>query len=110
MVTQRGDYQFWDNVEPVRVTVPDPSGEIVIDVEIAQPGNLDKRAQFFNGVQLTGKETLWRLPAALLDGVEVTGQSEIRDDSGAIWLVQTAVLLRSGNDPGHWECLCLKMR
>lgn len=104
MVTQAGDYQFWDNPEAIRVTV----GAVQIDVGIAQRGNLDKRAQFFNGTQLTGKETLWRVPAALMDGVEINGQSKIRDDLGGLWIVKTAVLVGTGNDPGHWECLTVK--
>lgn len=109
-VTQAGDYQWWDNPEAVTVTVPRPLplGTAQIDVEIAQRGNLDKRAQFFNGTQLTGKETLWRVPAALMEGVEITGQTKIRDDLGALWIVKTAVLVGTGNDPGHWECLTVK--
>jgi hypothetical protein len=104
VVTQAGDYQFWDNSEAIRVTV----GAVQIDVGIAQRGNLDKRAQFFNGTQLTGKETLWRVPAALMENVEITGQAKIRDDLGGLWIVKTAVLVGTGDDPGHWECLTVK--
>ncbi len=111
MVTQAGDYQWWDNTEPVRVTVPIPdNGNAEIDLEIAQRGNLDKRAQFFNGTQLTGKETLWRLPVALLEGVDVTGQARILDDHGREWIVKTAVRIGTGDDPGHWECLTVEKR
>lgn len=112
-LTQIGEYRYWDHTEAVRVEIPRPTlahGAAVIELEIAQRGNLDRRAQFFNGTQLRGNETLWRLPVELLEGCEPNSQTKITDDWGRVYLVKTAVRLGTGDDPGHWECLTVEQK
>jgi len=113
MVDYSDEYQHWDNTEPVTVVVRRPAAEhgtATVDVSVARRGTPRRDAQFFNGVRLQGNEMTWLIPAALMDGVEITPESSITDEPGNKWIVITAVELRLGSSRGHWECLCREAR
>lgn len=58
--------------------------------------------EIYAGVQLQGDEIIWKLPANLVTGEVLQGDT-ITDAANVVWANQSAKLLLMGT---QWECVC----
>lgn len=115
------EYLYWDNPEPVTVTIksPDPLSPgspslYAIQVEIAFREDLDRESSMRLDVQSTEDITVWNIPSALLQRSSVRQElregDTILDGEGVTWLVVRTTEMRIGSSRLHWVATCTKQR
>jgi hypothetical protein len=104
------DYQYWDNTEAVTVSlVRDSTTTVSISAALQQ--DVSRRTESYLGVHVTGDETIWHVPNALLNpasnGREILIDDLITDAGGLVWAV---VAVTRAAWKTRWECLCRRRR
>lgn len=105
------DYLSWDNTEAVTVHLRRSSGTTEVSVTHALQQEIDRRRSQYGTVALTGQETIWHVPHALLAPNAETRRIEV-DDYIVDAASRTWVVLQSSWAAWRtrWECVCSELR
>ena len=107
-MTTMTNYLNWSNTEPVRFLARRPQGTATTHVRIALRQAVRRHEARAAGMTLSGQETAWNLPVALLGSTEPQPGDVVVDAAGGAWVVQAPVQkLGRGS---RWKLYCVKER
>jgi len=113
--TYQGDYsndwQWWDNTEPVTITVkrpnaanPVPAGATTTQISIdnAFRGDIDRKATDYSDVRIAEADQIWSVPTALVGSYKLHEGDLLTDADGVVWVVDVATEVTIGTSSLYW--------
>lgn len=104
------DWQWWDNTEPVTVSLARQSGTTTVAITAAFRGDISRNAADALGVELVANSQIWSIPAALMGSNELCQGDTITDEAGIVWNVEAAVLVTLGTSKLYWTAATNKRK